>query len=102
MIPASGKLALYPLRYGCSIGGNTEHIAPEIHTAARHLSVMVEGSPAVAIDYDKQPVFDCAMCMYGLMTKNGTPLPHYPTNYTVSKVGGRCVVSVRFWVYVCR
>ena len=44
----------------------------------------MQGSPAIVVDYDKQPVFDTALCVYGLMTKNKEALPNYPMNFTDS------------------
>ena len=79
---ATGKLRPYSLRYGGSIGGNAMHLSPEVLTATRHAGSLVEGSPAIVVDYDKQPVFDTALCVYRLMTKNKEALPNYPLHYT--------------------
>ena len=58
------------------------HLSPEVLTATRHAGSLVEGSPAIVVDYDKQPVFDTALCVYRLMTKNKEALPNYPMNVT--------------------
>ena len=73
-----GVLQPFLFRRGDSLGGNGSHIAPEVHTAARHAAVLTEASPPLVIDYDKQPVFDAALCLYAIITKNKEALPNYP------------------------
>ena len=83
-----GVLRPFLFRRGDSLGGNGSHIAPEVHTAGRHAAVLTEASPPLVIDYDKQPVFDAALCIYAIITKNTEALPNYPTasHTSVSKV----------------
>ena len=83
-----GVLRPFLFRRGDSLGGNGSHIAPEVHIAARHAAVLTEASPPLVIDYDKQPVFDAALCIYAIITKNTEALPNYPTasHTSVSKV----------------
>ena len=82
-----GVLRPFLFRRGDSLGGNGSHMAPEVHTAARHAAALMETSPPLVIDYDKQPVFDAALCIYAIITKNTEALPNYPLSYTsVSKV----------------
>ena len=101
------------LVYGGSVGGNTTHIAPEVHNSTRYLAGMTRVSSPLLVDYDKQPVFDSALCIYAIITKNKEALPNYPTNFRdVAKVGAffvwnccpsSCGVTrcVRLWCVVC-
>ena len=93
---AVGRLKPFQFRPGCfgSVGGYPAHLAPEVHTAAsrRHAVSLTESSLPFFIDYEKQPVFDTALCIYAMVTTNKEALPGYPTAHTNTSM----VWSTRF------
>ena len=65
---------------GATLGGNIEHAAPEVLNCRRQLSRMM--SPTVVVTLDKQPVFDCGVCIGQLIAyPMSHPLPGYPFEY---------------------
>ena len=69
------------LRQGQSVGGNTAHLAPEVHDAASRIAHAAHDT-AVHVPYGRQPVFALGVLMTELATGEH-PIPAYPSSVEV-------------------